>query len=180
MCIFPSTLINIHEMEKMKETTSINHSTIQQHSTCNLQNDIITFINVEFLRAVVAAALILTRLNNKLQTECSPFYSVGLTMLLFSLFCLLRCTSKKMLPHCSLLLFLSVASLLSCSSALPFEQKGFWDFAMDTMDSVGMMAMMRDEEEGSAVEEIPTTDVSMCPFGCHCRLRIVQCSDLGQ
>lgn len=85
-----------------------------------------------------------------------------------------------MLPHYSLLLFLCVARLFAASSALPFEQKGFWDFAMDSMDSGGLMAaMMRDEEEGSAVEEILPPDVPMCPFGCHCRLRVVQCSDLG-
>lgn len=87
---------------------------------------------------------------------------------------------KKMLPHCSLLLLLCVARLFSPSSALPFEQKGFWDFAMDSMDSGGMMTMMRDEEEGSAVEEVLPPDIHMCPFGCHCRLRVVQCSDLGQ
>ncbi|XP_051282217.1 biglycan b [Dicentrarchus labrax] len=84
-----------------------------------------------------------------------------------------------MLPHCSLLLFLCVVRLLSPSSALPFEQKGFWDFAMDSMDSGGMMTMMRDEEEGSAVEEIPSPDTHMCPFGCHCQRSVVQCSDLG-
>ncbi|XP_037628327.1 biglycan b [Sebastes umbrosus] len=84
-----------------------------------------------------------------------------------------------MLPHCSLLLLLCVARLLSTSSALPFEQRGFWDFAMDSMDSGGLMTMMRDEEEGSAVDEIPSPDIPMCPFGCHCRLRVVQCSDLG-
>ncbi|KAF3696947.1 Biglycan Bone/cartilage proteoglycan I PG-S1 Precursor [Channa argus] len=84
-----------------------------------------------------------------------------------------------MLSHCYLLLFLSVAQLPSPSSALPFEQKGFWDFAMDSMDSGGLMAMMRDEVEGSGPDEIPSTDIPMCPFGCHCRLRVVQCSDLG-
>lgn len=86
----------------------------------------------------------------------------------------------KMLPHCSFLLLLCVARLLSTSSALPFEQRGFWDFAMDSMDSGGMMSMMRDEEEGSATEDILPPDMPMCPFGCHCQLRVVQCSDLGQ
>ncbi|AWP09766.1 putative biglycan [Scophthalmus maximus] len=66
-----------------------------------------------------------------------------------------------MLPHCSLLLLLCVARLHSPSSALPFEQRGFWDFAMDSMDSGGMMAMMRDEEEGSAVEEVFPPDIPM-------------------
>lgn len=83
-----------------------------------------------------------------------------------------------MLPHCTLLLLLCVVPLFSPSSALPFEQKGFWDFAMDSMDTGGFMAMMRDEEEGSAVEET-LPDVPSCPFGCHCQLRVVQCSDLG-
>ncbi|XP_041655374.1 biglycan b [Cheilinus undulatus] len=85
-----------------------------------------------------------------------------------------------MLPHFCFLLLLCVARLLPHSSALPFEQRGFWDFAMDSMDSDKMMTMMmRDEEEGSAVEEILPPDIHMCPFGCHCQLRVVQCSDLG-
>lgn len=49
---------------------------------------------------------------------------------------------------------------------------------MDSMDSGGMM--MRDEEEGSAIEELPPPGIPICPFGCHCQLRVVQCSDLGQ
>ncbi|XP_071332464.1 biglycan b [Trachinotus anak] len=84
-----------------------------------------------------------------------------------------------MLPHCSLLLLLCVVQLLSPSSALPFEQKGFWDFAMDSMDSGGLMTMMRDEEDGSAVGPDTSDIMPTCPFGCHCRLRVVQCSDLG-
>ncbi|XP_035994291.1 biglycan b [Fundulus heteroclitus] len=85
-----------------------------------------------------------------------------------------------MLPHCSLLLLLCAAQLLSSSSALPFEQRGFWDFALDSLENGGMMAMMmRDQEEGSAVEEIPMPDGPTCPFGCHCQYRVVQCSDLG-
>ncbi|KAM7411804.1 hypothetical protein PAMA_021670 [Pampus argenteus] len=85
-----------------------------------------------------------------------------------------------MLPHCSLLLLLCVVRLLSPSSALPFEQRGFWDFSMDSMDTGDIMTMMRDEEEGSATDEtLPTDMFPMCPFGCHCQLKIVQCSDLG-
>ncbi|XP_041954510.1 biglycan b [Alosa sapidissima] len=83
-----------------------------------------------------------------------------------------------MLSRCSLALLLCVAGLSLPSRALPFEQRGFWDFGMDG-DGGGMMMMMRDEEEGSAVEpgsaEIPLA----CPFGCHCQLRVVQCSDLS-
>ncbi|KAJ8360804.1 hypothetical protein SKAU_G00173290 [Synaphobranchus kaupii] len=82
-----------------------------------------------------------------------------------------------MLPHSSLFLLLSVALLTAPSSALPFEQRGFWDFGLDG-DGGGMM-MMRDEEEGSAVDELPTPDMPSCPFGCQCQLRVVQCSDLG-
>nr|XP_057941337.1 biglycan-like isoform X2 [Doryrhamphus excisus] len=89
------------------------------------------------------------------------------------------CQNQKMHPCCPLLLLLCVVQLLSPSTALPFEQKGFWDFALDSLDSIDMMAMMKDEEEGSAVEEVPPPDMPVCPFGCHCRLRVVQCSDLG-
>lgn len=84
-----------------------------------------------------------------------------------------------MWPHYPLLLWLCAVRLLSPSSALPFEQRGFWDFAMDSLDNGGIMTMMRDEEEGSTPAD-PTTDFATCPFGCQCHLRVVQCSDLGQ
>uniref|UniRef100_A0A8C2HIE2 Biglycan n=1 Tax=Cyprinus carpio TaxID=7962 RepID=A0A8C2HIE2_CYPCA len=75
------------------------------------------------------------------------------------------------------LLFLCTAHLPLDSSALPFEQNGFWDFGKD-IDVEELMMMMKDQEEGSAVDpyqpEHPT-----CPFGCRCDLRVVQCSDLG-
>lgn len=84
-----------------------------------------------------------------------------------------------MLAHSSLLLLLCLAHLPSTTSALPFEQRGFWDFAMDGMDGGRMMMMMKDEEEGSAIEELPLPELPVCPFGCQCQLRVVQCSDLG-
>uniref|UniRef100_A0A8C6TAZ3 Biglycan n=1 Tax=Neogobius melanostomus TaxID=47308 RepID=A0A8C6TAZ3_9GOBI len=84
-----------------------------------------------------------------------------------------------MSPHCSLLLLLCVSLLPHLLPALPFEQRGFWDFAMDNFDSSDITTMMRDEEEGSAIGELPIPGPSICPFGCHCRLRVVQCSDLG-
>ncbi|XP_064159956.1 biglycan b isoform X2 [Anguilla rostrata] len=82
-----------------------------------------------------------------------------------------------MLPHSSLLLLLSIGHLTAPSLALPFEQRGFWDFGLDG-DGGGMM-MMRDDAEGSAAEELPPPDIPSCPFGCQCQLRVVQCSDLG-
>ena len=98
------------------------------------------------------------------------------------LFVFLQVLTSKMPPHWSILPLLCVAQLLSPSSALPFEQKGFWDFALDNMDSGGMMSMMRDMEEGSAIDPFtpdPPPYVPICPFGCLCHLRVVQCSDLG-
>lgn len=83
-----------------------------------------------------------------------------------------------MAPHSALLLLVCFAHLPAPSSALPFEQRGFWDFAMDS-DAGGMAAMMRDQEEGSASEELPPPELPTCPFGCQCALRVVQCSDLG-
>ncbi|MFT7814260.1 biglycan-like [Arapaima gigas] len=80
-----------------------------------------------------------------------------------------------MSPHLLLLLF--CATLIPTPAwTLPFEQKGFWDF---DGDGGGLTMMMRDEEEGSAFEEFPGPEVPVCPFGCQCHLRIVQCSDLG-
>lgn len=76
-----------------------------------------------------------------------------------------------------------LTSLLALSQALPFEQKGFWDFTLD--DGLPML----NDEEASGVDTtsgVPDLDSltptfsAMCPFGCHCHLRVVQCSDLGQ
>ena len=76
-----------------------------------------------------------------------------------------------------------VASLLALSQALPFEQKGFWDFTLDDG-----LPMLNDEEASGAettsgvpdLDALTPTYSAMCPFGCHCHLRVVQCSDLGQ
>jgi hypothetical protein len=48
--------------------------------------------------------------------------------------------------------------------------------------------MMNDEEASGAdttsgvpdLDSLTPTFSAMCPFGCHCHLRVVQCSDLGQ
>lgn len=76
-----------------------------------------------------------------------------------------------------------LAALLALSQALPFEQKGFWDFTLDD----GLL-LMNDEEASGAdttsgapdLDSLTPTFSAMCPFGCHCHLRVVQCSDLGQ
>uniref|UniRef100_A0A4W4EQP5 Biglycan n=1 Tax=Electrophorus electricus TaxID=8005 RepID=A0A4W4EQP5_ELEEL len=76
-------------------------------------------------------------------------------------------------------LFLVCISLLLHCSALPFQQRGFWDFGKDIDVRDLMMTMMKDQEEGSAFEEVSPPDHPTCPFGCVCQLRVVQCSDLG-
>uniref|UniRef100_A0A5F4WEK9 Biglycan n=1 Tax=Callithrix jacchus TaxID=9483 RepID=A0A5F4WEK9_CALJA len=84
-------------------------------------------------------------------------------------------------PSAMQLLWL-LASLLALSQALPFEQRGFWDFTLDD----GPL-MMNDEEASGAgstsgvpdPDSVTPTYSAMCPFGCHCHLRVVQCSDLG-
>ena len=76
-----------------------------------------------------------------------------------------------------------LASLLALSQALPLEQKAFWDFTLDDG-----LPMLNDEEASGAdstsgipdLDALPPTFSAMCPFGCHCHLRVVQCSDLGQ
>lgn len=96
--------------------------------------------------------------------------------------CLCSVSISVMFSYFScLLLLLSVFSLASLSLALPFEQRGFWDFGNDG-DAGGLTVMMRDEEEGSAVlpTTLLTTEVPLCPFGCQCHLKVVQCSDLGE
>ncbi|XP_063792389.1 biglycan isoform X3 [Pseudophryne corroboree] len=82
-------------------------------------------------------------------------------------------------------LLLLCAWVILCN-ALPFEQRGFWDFSMDDG-----FAMMKDEaaEDGSGFGTIPNASLptgrtnipgfDICPFGCQCHLRVVQCSDLG-
>ncbi|XP_065103963.1 biglycan a [Paramisgurnus dabryanus] len=82
-----------------------------------------------------------------------------------------------MLSFCVAFLFLCTGHLPSSSSALPFEQKGFWDFGKD-IDVEELMMMMKDQEEGSAGDPY-APDQDTCPFGCRCNLRVVQCSDLG-
>nr|XP_012420953.1 PREDICTED: biglycan isoform X1 [Odobenus rosmarus divergens] len=75
-----------------------------------------------------------------------------------------------------------LASLLALSQALPFEQKAFWDFTLDDG-----LPMLNDEEASGAettsgvpdLDSLTPTFSAMCPFGCHCHLRVVQCSDLG-
>ncbi|XP_027026278.2 biglycan b [Tachysurus fulvidraco] len=91
--------------------------------------------------------------------------------------CLYSVSISVMFSYFSLLLLLSLASL---SMALPFEQRGFWDFVMDG-EGDGLTVMMRDEEDGSAVLPtfLPPIEIPMCPFGCQCHLKVVQCSDLG-
>ncbi|KAM8933686.1 biglycan [Pelodytes ibericus] len=79
-------------------------------------------------------------------------------------------------------LLLLCAYVILCN-ALPFEQRGFWDFTMD--DGLGMM-----QDEGSGTAPPPEAGpggpldpvfppMDLCPFGCQCHLRVVQCSDLG-
>ncbi|XP_076841481.1 biglycan a [Brachyhypopomus gauderio] len=77
------------------------------------------------------------------------------------------------------ILLLSTWSVLLLCSALPFQQRGFWDFGKDIDVKDLMMTMMKDQEEGSAFEEVPQPEHPTCPFGCVCQLRVVQCSDLG-
>lgn len=75
------------------------------------------------------------------------------------------------------MLLLSASLLLS--SALPFQQRGFWDFGEDIDVRDLMTMMMKDQEEGSAYEPVPPPQMPTCPFGCVCHLKVVQCSDLG-
>ncbi|XP_005886214.1 PREDICTED: biglycan [Myotis brandtii] len=73
-----------------------------------------------------------------------------------------------------------LTSLLALSQALPFEQKGFWDFTLDD----GLPMLNDEEASGTDTSGDPDMDSltpsfsNMCPFGCHCHLRVVQCSDL--
>ncbi|XP_067399286.1 biglycan [Emydura macquarii macquarii] len=79
---------------------------------------------------------------------------------------------------------LLLAALLgpAWAPAPPFEQSTFWDFFMDDGPAPG------DEEEASGVsptsglpdfEDVIPAYGGLCPFGCHCHLHVVQCSDLG-
>ncbi|XP_017323844.1 biglycan a [Ictalurus punctatus] len=75
------------------------------------------------------------------------------------------------------MLLLSASLLLS--SALPFQQRGFWDFGEDIDVKDLMTMMMKDQEEGSGFEDVALPEMPTCPFGCVCHLKVVQCSDLG-
>uniref|UniRef100_W5NEP1 Biglycan n=1 Tax=Lepisosteus oculatus TaxID=7918 RepID=W5NEP1_LEPOC len=85
-------------------------------------------------------------------------------------------SQKSSVPGAAMeLLLLLLCSFLASGLAHPlepFNQKVFWDFALDS-DS-----MMNDEEGSGPGEEQPPP-LPVCPFGCQCHLRVVQCSDLG-
>lgn len=77
----------------------------------------------------------------------------------------------------------TVFTLLFCfvrlSTGLPFEQKGFWDFGKE-FDVQDLLMMMRDEEDGSAIGPVDPQELPVCPFGCQCSMRVVQCSDQSE
>uniref|UniRef100_A0A8C8JHI2 Biglycan n=1 Tax=Oncorhynchus tshawytscha TaxID=74940 RepID=A0A8C8JHI2_ONCTS len=88
-----------------------------------------------------------------------------------------------MIPFSVVVLLLCATPPPTPSVALPFKQKGFLDFGK-SIDVEGLMMMMNDEEEGSAVEEYYKPEYykpeqPTCPFGCQCNQKVVQCSDLG-
>uniref|UniRef100_A0A8C7W3X3 Biglycan n=1 Tax=Oncorhynchus mykiss TaxID=8022 RepID=A0A8C7W3X3_ONCMY len=88
-----------------------------------------------------------------------------------------------MIPFSVVVLLLCATPPPTPSVALPFEQEGFLDFGK-RIDVEGLMMMMNDEEEGSAVEEYYKPEYykpeqPTCPFGCQCNQKVVQCSDLG-
>ncbi|XP_038636759.1 decorin isoform X1 [Scyliorhinus canicula] len=58
---------------------------------------------------------------------------------------------------------ISLAFLVAASWAKPFHQTQFLDFML--------------EDEGSGF--LPESEGPICPFGCQCHRRVVQCSDLG-
>ncbi|KAL7829072.1 hypothetical protein SRHO_G00327060 [Serrasalmus rhombeus] len=53
------------------------------------------------------------------------------------------------------------------TSALPFQQKGFWDFGKDIDVKDLLMTMMKDQEEGSAYEELPQPRAAHLPLRLH-------------
>ncbi|XP_067171164.1 biglycan [Apteryx mantelli] len=88
------------------------------------------------------------------------------------------------------------------AGALPFEQRGFWDFALDEGPGGRRLAAAMADSGGGGGDDsgdgdeasgfFPTSGApdgdgdaepppysGLCPFGCHCHLRVVQCSDLG-
>uniref|UniRef100_A0A8C7MHA0 Biglycan n=1 Tax=Oncorhynchus kisutch TaxID=8019 RepID=A0A8C7MHA0_ONCKI len=88
-----------------------------------------------------------------------------------------------MIPFSVVVLLLCATPPPTPSVALPFKQKGFLDFGK-SIDVEGLMMMVNDEEEGSAVEEYYKPEYykpeqPTCPFGCQCNQKVVQCSDLG-
>lgn len=114
------------------------------------------------------------------------FYKTYISLFLSRFFLSSSCRSLSVSPIISvmfsgrsLLLLLHICSLTVSSLALPFEQRGFWDFSMDGDGGNPTSVIMRDEEGSGTEEELPP-DVPLCPFGCHCQLHVVQCSDLSE
>ncbi|XP_063065686.1 biglycan a [Engraulis encrasicolus] len=82
--------------------------------------------------------------------------------------------------HSSAMLPIAIFAVLLCaarsSAGLPFEQKAFWDFEKE-FDAHDLLMMMKDEEESSGMGPLDPQEPPVCPFGCQCSLRVVQCSD---
>ncbi|TTJ85388.1 Death effector domain-containing protein [Bagarius yarrelli] len=74
---------------------------------------------------------------------------------------------------------LLLSASIHLSTALPFQQTGFWDFGEDIDVRDLMTIMMKDQEEGSGFDDVSKPEIPTCPFGCVCHLKVVQCSDLG-
>uniref|UniRef100_UPI0037E7EEF5 biglycan-like n=1 Tax=Semicossyphus pulcher TaxID=241346 RepID=UPI0037E7EEF5 len=83
-----------------------------------------------------------------------------------------------MRPLCVLFLVVYVSPSPAPSIGLPFQLSGLPELRK-TVDVESLMMMMNDEEAGSGFQELIHMKQPSCPFECHCRLKVVQCSDLG-
>ncbi|MGH0115669.1 UNVERIFIED_CONTAM: hypothetical protein FKN15_037992 [Acipenser sinensis] len=69
--------------------------------------------------------------------------------------------------------------LATVAWAKPFRQTGFLDFMLEDEGSGKKEIDDKVEEESPPTERPDVPEGAVCPFGCQCHLRVIQCSDLG-
>ncbi|RXM27302.1 Lumican [Acipenser ruthenus] len=88
----------------------------------------------------------------------------------------------KLCVFCEISIMNSTILLLLLATvawAKPFRQTGFLDFMLEDEGSGKKEIDDKVDEESPPTERPDVPEGAVCPFGCQCHLRVIQCSDLG-
>ncbi|RXM29916.1 Decorin [Acipenser ruthenus] len=69
--------------------------------------------------------------------------------------------------------------LATVACAKPFRQTGFLDFMLEDEGSGKEDTEVKVFGPRPPIERPDVPEGPVCPFGCQCHLRVIQCSDLG-